>query len=96
MPLTETVEFTAALQRGNRIQIPRNIRWRFKLEPDQVLKVAVTSTQSFAEKFEPFYCRMNKDGRITIPALTRTLLRGIWDQETSLEGVAIRARLEPV
>jgi hypothetical protein len=35
LPLTERVEFKAVLQKGNRVQIPKLVRWRFKLETDQ-------------------------------------------------------------
>jgi hypothetical protein len=42
VPLTEAVSFKVRLQRGNRVQVPRPIRWRFKLETSQVLRVNVT------------------------------------------------------
>ena len=42
LPLTERVSFQAMLQRGNRLQVPRVVRWRFKLESDQVLKATVS------------------------------------------------------
>jgi hypothetical protein len=32
MPLTEKVSFTAMLQSFNKVQIPKLIRWRFKME----------------------------------------------------------------
>jgi hypothetical protein len=32
MPLTEKVTFTATLQSANKVQIPKVIRWRFKME----------------------------------------------------------------
>ena len=41
MPLTETVEFLARLQKYNRIQIPVEVRWRYKLEHGELLKVSV-------------------------------------------------------
>jgi hypothetical protein len=41
VPLTEKVDFEAALQRGNQVQVSRIVRWRFKLESSQVLKVTV-------------------------------------------------------
>ena len=43
MPLTELVNFKTRLQRGNRIQLPKLVRWKYKLEQDQVLKVALTA-----------------------------------------------------
>jgi hypothetical protein len=45
VPLTGSVSFKAVLQKGNRVQVPKLVRWKFKLEQDQVLKVSV-ATQS--------------------------------------------------
>ena len=47
MPLTERVDFKAVLQKGNRVQLPKLVRWRFKLETSQVLKVTVTAVNVF-------------------------------------------------
>jgi hypothetical protein len=44
MTLTTTVAFKATLQKGDRFQIPRPIRWQFKLEPNQVLEVTLNFT----------------------------------------------------
>jgi len=41
VPLTEAVRFKACLQKGNRVQVPKAVRWRFKLETSPVLKVIV-------------------------------------------------------
>jgi hypothetical protein len=41
MPLNEKVKFEAKLQRGNRVQVPTMVRWRFKLESYQILEVTV-------------------------------------------------------
>jgi hypothetical protein len=40
--LTEKVTFTAVLQKGNRFQVPKVVRWRFKMDTKQVLKVTVS------------------------------------------------------
>ena len=72
MPLTESVSFKAVLQKGSRVQIPRLVRWQFKLEPTQILKIRVESEDSYHG--EEFLGRMNKDGRITIPRLILNLL----------------------
>lgn len=64
--MTEYVEFKAELQKGNRIQIPRLIRWQFKLEPTQVLKVKVQPIGAIMVH-EEFFAKMSKDGRITVP-----------------------------
>lgn len=34
MPLTENVEFLARLQKLNRVQIPVEVSWHYKLEPE--------------------------------------------------------------
>jgi hypothetical protein len=89
MPLTESVDFKAILQKGNRIQIPRLIRWQYKMEPNQVLKVKV-KTERWRE--EEFYARMGKDGRLTIPKLTLELLQ---QEDESLVGYVLEVTLEP-
>jgi len=92
LPLTESVDFKARLQKGNRIQIPRLIRWQFKMEPSQVLKVTVRPEGlGFSE--EEFYARMNRDGRITIPKLILDILE---DEDESLVGYVLKVSLEPV
>ncbi len=90
MPLTESVSFKAVLQKGNRIQIPRLVRWQFKLEPTQILKIRVESEAPYLD--EEFLGCMNKDGRITIPKLIVNLLK---EEETNLEGQVFRVTLNP-
>jgi len=91
LPLTESVSFKAKLQKGNRIQIPRLVRWQYKLEPTQVLKVKVYLVGAIGAR-EEFLARMSRDGRITIPKLIVDLLR---DEEESLVGYAFEVTLEP-
>ena len=94
MPLTETVSFKAVLQKGNRIQLPKLVRWRFKLETDQVLRVSVKPQDDYGSG-EEFYARMDKSGRIVIPKLIRDLLgQRIGDREI-LPGTVMSVRLEP-
>lgn len=90
MPLTESVSFKAVLQKGNRIQIPRLLRWQFKLEPTQIFEIQVTLEGSFHE--EEFLGRMNNDGRITIPKLIMNLLK---EEEENLEGHVFKVMLTP-
>lgn len=66
LPLTEKVSFQAMLQRGNRLQIPRIVRWRFKLECDQGLKVTASCSEA-GPSGEHFYASMSKDGLIVVP-----------------------------
>jgi hypothetical protein len=63
MPLTEKVSFTAVLQKGNRIQVPRVVRWRFKMDTEQVLKAAVFPVELMTIG-RSFYARMDKSRRI--------------------------------
>jgi len=91
LPLSDSVTFKAVLERGGRVQVPRLLRWRYKMEPDQVLTVQVSCAEFFGS--ERFVGRMRKDGRLTIPRLTLKLLKG--DEEGRLEGYVLEATLEP-
>lgn len=93
--MTEKVEFKAELQKGNRIQIPRLIRWQFKLEPAQVLKVKVEPVEAIMVR-EEFFARMSRDGRITIPKLLIKILKGDLEEKKSLVGYAFEVTLQPV
>jgi len=61
------------LQRGNRVQVPKLVRWHFKMEINQILKVSVNAVNIWACQ-QIFYAKMSKDGRIIIPKLTLSLL----------------------
>jgi hypothetical protein len=89
LPLTESVSFKAVLQKGNRVQIPRLVRWQFKLEPTQILNIQIEAEDLVCEEF---LGRMNKDGRIIIPRRTINLLR---EEEESLEGHIFKVTLKP-
>jgi hypothetical protein len=65
MPLTGKVTFKAQLQKGNRIQVPKLIRWLHKLEPTQILKVTINVVDAFDE--ETFITRMGKGWRHNPP-----------------------------
>jgi hypothetical protein len=88
------VTFRAVLERGNRVQVPKNVRWEFKLETDQVMRVSVGVVGSFAGK-ECFYARMRRDGRITIPKVTVSLLQDSAREGQSLVGTILNVELEP-
>ena len=94
LPLTEAIGFKCALQKGNRIQVPKLVRWQFKMEATQVLKVTVNVSGSF-DNSESFYARMSKDGRITVPWLTLILLQKRTTGEKSLRTYALEVKLEP-
>lgn len=67
MPLTESVEFLARLQKLNRVQIPVEVRWRYKLEPGDILKAEVYPIGVLGVGPEKFVARLLGDGRITVP-----------------------------
>jgi hypothetical protein len=95
VPLTEAVSFKALLQRGNRVQVPRLVRWQFKLEATQVLRVTVKIRTEFSSESESFYARMSGDGRITVPWLTLFLLQKRANTDKSLTGLVFEVKIEP-
>jgi len=91
MPLTRKVNFKTTLKSRNLLQIPNVVRWEFKMEKDQALKVTVNVVGLFSNT-ETFLTKMRKDGRITVPKLVLALLK---KKESSLEGYAMEVTLEP-
>lgn len=73
MPVSETLWFKSRVQKENRVQIPVEIRWKYKLEPGEILNVKVCPVGSMAD--EDFFARLQKGGRITIPWLVVELLK---------------------
>jgi hypothetical protein len=61
----EVVEFLAKLQKWNRVQVPVEVRWRYKLERGELLRFKVCPVGRFAE--EEFVARLMGGGRITRP-----------------------------
>jgi hypothetical protein len=91
LPLNQKVTFQTVLEKGNRIQVPKMIRWQFKVEPTQVLKVGVNAID-LGRGCQFFYSKMAKDGRIHISRLTILILQG---EKTSLAGYLLEITLEP-
>lgn len=91
MPLTEKVTFTAILQSAKTVQIPKLVRWRFKMESGQVLKVGVNFL-GLRKGWQFFYVKMHKDGRIKVPKLVLSLFE---DEKTSLAGCILEVMVEP-
>ncbi|MBE0511694.1 hypothetical protein IBX38_01440 [Candidatus Bathyarchaeota archaeon] len=87
MPVTETVQFLARLQKWNRIQIPVEVRWRFKLEAGELLNVRVSPVGGLAD--EQFVARLLSGGRITIP------WEVVWALKLDKPGYMLRVRLIP-
>ena len=93
MPLTEAVEFKAVLGRGNRFQLPKLVRWKFKLETSQILKVTVFPAKSYTG--ECFYAKMDKSGRITVPKVVQNEFLECAFGLQSLIGTIMHVRLAP-
>jgi len=91
MPLTEKVTFTTMLQSKNTVQIPKAVRWRFKMERGQLLKVGVNFL-GLHKGWQFFYGAMRKDGRLSVSKLVVGLFE---DEKTSLAGYTLEVMLEP-
>jgi hypothetical protein len=93
LPLAGKVCFKTRLQQGNRLQVPKLVRWQFKMDNQQVLKINVSALSVWRSN-QTFYGKMGKDGRITVPKLQLELMQG--SRETSLVGYVIEVTLEAV
>jgi bifunctional DNA-binding transcriptional regulator/antitoxin component of YhaV-PrlF toxin-antitoxin module len=91
MPLTQKVTFKTILQKGNRVQVPKLVRWQFKMDTEQVLRVTVNTVNVWSGG-QTFYAKMGKDGRITLPKLQRELMQA---REQNLTGYVMEVTLEP-
>lgn len=91
MPLTGRVTFKAMLKKRDLLYVPKLIRWQYKLEPSEVLKVTVSVVGEMGVR-ESFLGKIHKDGRIVIPKLQIALLRR---NQPSLEGFALEVTIEP-
>jgi hypothetical protein len=93
MTLTRKLSFQGELQkRNNMIQVPKIIRWQFKLEPTQVLRIGV-SPLNMGMGWQFFYSKMRNDGRLIIPKLTMGIFQV---NQKSLAGYVLEVTLEPV
>jgi hypothetical protein len=96
LPLVGAVSFKAFLQKGNRVQVPKLVRWEFKLESTQVLRVTLkVETSHFTSVSESFYARISRDGRITVPLLALVLLRQRGKVDVDLVGRVFEVKIEP-
>ncbi len=91
MPLTRRVTFKAILKKRDLLYVPKLIRWQYKLESSEILRVTVSVVGAMGLR-ESFLGKMHKDGRIAIPKLQVALLKC---KEPSLEGFALEVTLEP-
>jgi hypothetical protein len=91
LPLTERVCFKTRLQRGNRFQVSKYVRWKYKLETDQTLKVIISVNGVYCNP-QVFLSRMSKDGRIVITKVNMSLLQ---NRKSELAGYVLNVTLEP-
>ncbi len=91
MPLTRKVTFQGVLEKNNNIQVPKLIRWQFKMEPEQILKVGINALD-LGRGWQFFYVKMMKDGRIHIPRTPLLVLQG---EKANISGCLIEITLEP-
>ena len=87
MPVTETVMFLAKMQKLNRVQIPVEVRGRYKLEPGELLKVRIQPIGKLGS--EDFVAKLLRGGRITIP------WEVIWAFDLNKPGFMLRVWLNP-
>jgi len=73
VPLGRPVSFKAAVQEGNRVQVPRLVRWQFSLESTQVLEVRIRAAERIGANMETYYAKVRGDGRLGIPKLVMKL-----------------------
>ena len=91
MPLTQKVSFKTMLQKGNRVQLPKLIRWKFKLETSQILKVTVfppKATQANAST------RRWKKADEQPPAITRKLVETAKHDNQNITGEILESQLQ--
>jgi hypothetical protein len=91
MPLSQRVSFQAVLEKCNKVQIPKLVRWQFKLETDQVLKVGVKVHDSW-KSMQFYYAKMTKEGRVHVPKLVLSILQG---DKPSVAGCVLDIEIEP-
>ncbi len=92
MPLTERVGFKTRLQKGNRVQVPKYVRWHYKLEPTQTLEVTLHVLGCWRPA-QSFISRTSKDGRIVIPKLLIELFK---DGKPNLDNHVAEVWLKPL
>ena len=73
----------------NRVQIPVEVRWRYKFESREMLKVRVQFVEGFDVDGEELSARHLHDGRITIP------WEVVWKLNIDKPGCMLRVLLEP-
>ena len=58
------VSFMGRLVAGNRVTVPVEIRWKFRLEPGEIYLVRLEFEEWGSVKF---YARLQRGGQVTVP-----------------------------
>jgi len=58
------VDFLGRLVAGNRLTVPVEVRWRFKLEPGEMYHVRLSFMEWGSAEF---YAKLQKGGQLTVP-----------------------------
>ena len=58
------VSFMGRLVAGNRVTVPVEIRWRFRLEPGEIYHVRLEFEEWGSAQF---YARLQRGGQVTVP-----------------------------
>ena len=90
MPLTQRVTFKVQLQNQNRFQIPKVIRWQYKLEPSQIMKITL---RIFNISFYESFLGKLPDCRVTVP---RIVIVQLLQRMPDLKASFIEIYLDPV
>lgn len=91
MPLSQKVIFKTKLQSQNRLQVPKLVRWKYKLD-SKVLKVII-SIANAAFFAESFYAELYESGRIRVLGLTMAQLKR---NKTNLDIWVLNITLGPI
>jgi hypothetical protein len=93
MPLTQQETFKTKLQRHNRLAIPTLLRWQYKIEAGELLKVSLKPLNQEGYGEEEFLAKTATDGRLTIPKLTMQILEQA--EGKNLTGVIFEVTITP-
>ena len=91
MPLTHQVTFKVQLQKQNRFQIPKMVRWEYKLEPSQPMRITIRDCGSGFH--DNFLGKMLPGGRVTVP---RIVIVELLQRMPDLKADFMEITLEPI
>jgi hypothetical protein len=94
VPLTGQETFKAKLQQHNRFAVPVLLRWQYKMEPGELLRVSLKpfGSQNFNE--EEFLAKTASDLRLTVPKLTMEIFER--NEQRNLSGAIFEVTICPV